>query len=170
MTFFFLSKGIIHQKSCVETPQQNGVVERKHQHILNVAQALFFHSHLPPNMWNFVVQHAIHINNWIPIPLLHFHYPYELLHKTPPALLHLKVFGCLCYASTLKSHRTKFDPIKGSQGYFSWLQGWKDTYYMILFPTRHLFLNMCFMSLISLSRSFPHLDFSLTPHMSFFLS
>jgi IS30 family transposase len=106
---FLSSKGIIHQKSCVETPQQNGIVERKHQHILNVARSLSFHSNLPLTMWNFSVQHVVHIINRLPSPLLNLKCPYELLYKQPPSLVHLKVFGCLSYASTLQAHRTKFD-------------------------------------------------------------
>lgn len=70
VTKFISSKGIIHQKSCVQTPQQNGIVERKHQHILNVARSLYFHSNVPLTLWNFCVQHAIHLTNILPTPLL----------------------------------------------------------------------------------------------------
>ena len=35
---FYDAKGILHQKSCVYTPEQNGRVERRHQHILNISK------------------------------------------------------------------------------------------------------------------------------------
>jgi hypothetical protein len=45
--FFFKNKGIIHKTSCVRTPQQNGITERKNRHILETARSLLFENHVP---------------------------------------------------------------------------------------------------------------------------
>ena len=60
---FYESKVVMHQTSCVETPQQNGLVERKHQHILNVARAILFQAKLPKILWSFTVTHSLHLIN-----------------------------------------------------------------------------------------------------------
>lgn len=42
MNTLLASLGIIHESTCVNTPQQNGVAERNHRHLLNVARAIRF--------------------------------------------------------------------------------------------------------------------------------
>ena len=39
--------GILHQTSCVDTPSQNGVAERKNRHLLETARALMFQMKVP---------------------------------------------------------------------------------------------------------------------------
>jgi len=97
LTNFYASKGILHQTSCAETPQQNGIVERKHQHLLVVARALLFHAHLPIFFWTQAISQAIHIINKLPTKFLHQKSPHEILFKCIPSVSTFKVFGCLCY-------------------------------------------------------------------------
>ena len=107
---FYASKGIIHQTSCVETLEQNGIVERKHQHLLNVTRALLFQASLPPSFWCYALPHATYLINCIPTPFLQNISPYEKLHGYPCDISNLRVFGCLCYTNTFKAHRQKLDP------------------------------------------------------------
>lgn len=51
MALFFASKGIVHQETCVYTRKPNGLMERKHKHILNVRRALKFKSYVSLSYW-----------------------------------------------------------------------------------------------------------------------
>lgn len=104
---YYKSKGILHQSSCAETPQQNGVVERKHKHLLEVARTLYHQSKVPTMFWGDCVLTAAHTINKMPILPLNDYTPHERLYGTKPSYDFLKVFGCLCFASTLKRDRTK---------------------------------------------------------------
>ncbi|XP_075491077.1 uncharacterized protein LOC142529422 [Primulina tabacum] len=108
MRDFLTNHGIEHQTTCAYTPQQNGRVERKHHHILEVARSLRFHAHLPLKFWGECVLTAVHLINLMPTSILANKSPYEFLFHKKPDYDHLRVFGSLCYAHD--KPRDKFSP------------------------------------------------------------
>ena len=99
------------------------MVERKHRHLLNVGRTLRFQVHLPLQFWweSLLTAHlplqfwgeslltVTYLINRLPTPLLYYKSAYEILYNKPPTYKHLRVFGCLCYATNLQP-LTKFSP------------------------------------------------------------
>ncbi|GJU93505.1 cysteine-rich receptor-like protein kinase 8 [Tanacetum coccineum] len=90
--------------------QQNGRVEMKHEHVLEVARALRFHAHLPLTHWEDCVITATYQINKTPSSVLKFKTPYEVLLQKKPVYEHLRVFGCLAMASNPDRTIDKFSP------------------------------------------------------------
>ncbi|KAI3744219.1 hypothetical protein L1987_57296 [Smallanthus sonchifolius] len=103
MHSFCESQGINHQTSCSYTPQQNGIAERKHRHLLNVARALLFQGYIPLKFWSECVLTATYLINRTPSSVLKGKSPYELVYGFKPSLNHLRMFGCLCFSTVLNS-------------------------------------------------------------------
>lgn len=102
-------KGIIHQRIYPYTSQQNGVVERKHKHLLEVARALLYQSKLPTTYWGECILTVTYLINRLPNSVLDNKTPFGKLHHICPSYSHLRSFGCLCF-STLRTYKNELDP------------------------------------------------------------
>ncbi|XP_070023385.1 uncharacterized protein [Nicotiana sylvestris] len=107
----------LQNRTCAYTPQQNGVAERNHRHILEVARAMR-----------------------MPSTILNGASPFEKMYNRKPSLEHLRVMGCLCYAKDVKVH-DKFMPRSIPtvlMGYSSVQKG----YILLNFTNNCFFVNM----------------------------
>jgi len=86
------------------------------------------------------VIHAEHIINMLPTPVLNDFSPQEMLYKTPADFNQLKVFGSLCYASTLSTNRSKFDP-RASKCVFIGFKKEKKGYILLTIQSREIFVS-----------------------------
>lgn len=76
---------------------------------MEMTRVLKFQSGLPTRFWGDCVKIAVYLINKLPKKVLKGKPPYEVLFGIQPKIDHLKMFGCLCYASTLP-RRDKLSP------------------------------------------------------------
>ena len=112
---FLAKEGIVHLSSCVDTPQQNGIAERKNRHLLEVARSLMFSTNVPKLFWGEAVLTAAYLINRMSSRVLKFQTPCQTLLKSFPttrliSIVPPKIFGCSVFVHINQQHRSKLDP------------------------------------------------------------
>lgn len=115
LTSYCQKEGIIHESSCVKTPQQNGVAERKNGHLLDQTRALLFQRNVPKHFWGEAVLTATYLINRLPTRMLGFKSPMEMLSTFYPSIsisnnLVPRIFGCVSFVHIHSQERGKLDP------------------------------------------------------------
>ena len=115
LSTYLQENGIIHQSSCVDTPQQNGVAELKNKHILEIARALLFTSHMSSQFWGDSILKATYLINLMLSRVLSFVTPLQKFQEFFPysrlgAHLPLRVFGSAVFVHAHTPKRNKLDP------------------------------------------------------------
>ncbi|GKC48947.1 retrovirus-related pol polyprotein from transposon TNT 1-94 [Tanacetum coccineum] len=107
---YYESVGIFHQKTVPRTPQQNGVVERRNQTLVEAARTMLIFSKAPMFLWAEAVATACYTQNRSLIHTRHDKTPYELVHNKKPDLTFFRVFGALCYPTNDSENLGKLQP------------------------------------------------------------
>nr|GEW88560.1 integrase, catalytic region, zinc finger, CCHC-type, peptidase aspartic, catalytic [Tanacetum cinerariifolium] len=94
---YFDTVGISHQMSSVQTPQQNGVVERRNQMLVEAARTTLIFSRTQFFLWAEAIGTACFTQNRSIIHRRFNKTPYELINGRKPDISFLHVFGALCY-------------------------------------------------------------------------
>nr|GFC76354.1 retrovirus-related Pol polyprotein from transposon TNT 1-94 [Tanacetum cinerariifolium] len=81
----------------VRTPQQNGVVERQNQTLVEATRTMLIFSRAPLFLWAEAIATACFTQNRSIIHRRFNKTPYELINGRKPDISFLHVFGALCY-------------------------------------------------------------------------
>ena len=93
--------GTIHQTTCFDTPQQNGVAEWKNRHLLEVVRASLIKAHMPLSYWGHTLTSAAYLINRVSSSTIDFRTPSQALIEAIVAPigpnLPPHVFGCVAF-------------------------------------------------------------------------
>ena len=94
---YFDTHGILPRYTCPHHPEQNGMAEHKHRHLVETGLTLLVHAKMPPTYWAEAFHTANYLISRLPTKVLKLVSPYTKLFQRDPTYEILKVFGCACF-------------------------------------------------------------------------
>ena len=111
VSIFCLKNKTVHQTSYSHTSQQNGIAERKHMHILDVAGTIMFHMYVLKYLVFDAVLSACHLINRMPSSVLSEKISFSCLHPHKSIFsMTPQVFSCTCFVQNLSLVLDKLSP------------------------------------------------------------
>ena len=87
------SKGMEVHKTAPYSSSQNGVAERMHRTLADLARAMRIAADLPVFLWEYAVAHAAYVRNRVYSSAIKVNTPYERWYGRKPDVTHLREFG-----------------------------------------------------------------------------
>lgn len=101
--------GIVHQKTCPYTPEQNGLCERFNRTMVEKARCLLYDAGLPKRFWAEAVCTAVYLRNRSIASGLNNRTPIEIWTGDKPDVSNLRIFGSKVMVHVPKERRLKWD-------------------------------------------------------------
>ncbi|RDX94264.1 hypothetical protein CR513_23367, partial [Mucuna pruriens] len=145
-SIFLKDNEVIHELTCMKTPQQNGVAKRKKCHLLEVVRVLIFQMSVLNVYWREVVLLVTYLINRLSTCFLNSISPIKHMlsfFSSSPLMFSLPshVFVCVSFVHSHNPHRGKLDPKAVKYVFIGYPLNKKD------FKCHHLLSHQVFVSM-----------------------
>lgn len=108
---YCLNYGIIHQTSCLQTPERNGIFKRKHKDLLKTTRALLINCHsLPHKYWVEVLPTTTFLINRMPIQSYKTKLIFNYCSKLQATINYLKLSAASGFRGSKPHQKSKLEP------------------------------------------------------------
>lgn len=121
----FKERGILHDRTIIATPEQNGIAEKTNNTLAEGITAMLHQAKLPSSFWGEALSLFVRIMNASPTSALPDMTPYEMLYHRKPDLSQLRTFGSLTYVHIHKDNRKALQPHTRKCIYMGFEEGYK---------------------------------------------
>jgi len=131
---FCKQNGIIKSFSPPHNPQNNGIVERFNQIIINCIKTILFKANLYIKFWDFALFYVNILYNITPHTSIQNNIPNELFYYKRINLSKIKVFSCIAYHNILQDKVSKLNE-NSDKGVFLGIDTFSNSYIIINYLT-----------------------------------